>query len=183
MRESEGGEYNGEAGWEKVDRDFRIRSRNRCLSVGGHNDWWLRSFSATRTTFGRWRAWCPVGDTPPDSTWERTTLRFNTTFYRLTVKSYLSAKSQFGLKVTLTAFFYKPHIICESQCLPPDLHGSCHYRSDGRERIQSWHGEQHKTPKLSHTINQTDISIALSNNGSLQVSNIHMEGEDLVWEG
>ena len=30
MRESEGGEYNGEVGWERVDRDFRLRNRNRC---------------------------------------------------------------------------------------------------------------------------------------------------------
>ena len=33
VRESEGGEYNGEAGWERVDRDFRLRSRNKCAWI------------------------------------------------------------------------------------------------------------------------------------------------------
>ena len=29
VREAEGGEYNGEVGWEKVDRAFKLRSRNK----------------------------------------------------------------------------------------------------------------------------------------------------------
>ena len=29
VREAEGGEYNGEVGWERVDRAFKLRSRNK----------------------------------------------------------------------------------------------------------------------------------------------------------
>ena len=29
VRQAEGGEYNGEVGWERVDRAFKLRSRNK----------------------------------------------------------------------------------------------------------------------------------------------------------
>ena len=29
VRQAEGGEYNGEVGWEQVDRAFKLRSRNK----------------------------------------------------------------------------------------------------------------------------------------------------------
>ena len=95
--------------------------------------------SATRTTFGRWQAWCPVGDTPSDSTWERTSLRCKLllTLNRISLPGHNLAKRD-----TLTAFFYKPHIIHKCP-LPLDLFGGCHHRADGRVPVQPWHGEQH----------------------------------------
>ena len=106
-------------------------------------------FPATPTTSGMWLGWCLVGITPSDSIWGEASSRCNAERTLLTF-------AQISPKIGPCNWEFD-----WTSPSPQGIHGSCHYRADGRSLVQPWHGEQQHC-NHQNTIRMTIIASTIN---------------------